>query len=112
MAGTALIPEGKAVRTARNKFLYVNNRLEGNALEKIDAILDGQEGKKVIHGWLRCQVRQHVNPFCFSRAINNNKCRSSIVLLLAHQQRDPHMSDLQIAKCHTKTSVTKSPQAV
>ena len=38
-AGTALIVEGKAAGPARKTFIYVNNRLEGNALETIDAML-------------------------------------------------------------------------
>jgi hypothetical protein len=38
-AGRALIAEGKAVGPERKTFIYVNNRLEGNALETIDAML-------------------------------------------------------------------------
>ncbi len=39
-AGKALITEGKAAGPDRETFIYVNNRLEGNALETIDAMLD------------------------------------------------------------------------
>jgi len=39
-AGKALIAEGKAAGPNRKTFIYVNNRLEGNALETIDAMLD------------------------------------------------------------------------
>jgi hypothetical protein len=35
-----LIAEGKAAGTARKTFIYVNNRLEGNALATIDAMLE------------------------------------------------------------------------
>jgi hypothetical protein len=38
-AGRALIAEGKAAGPERKTFIYVNNRLEGNALETIDAML-------------------------------------------------------------------------
>jgi uncharacterized protein YecE (DUF72 family) len=38
-AGKALITEGKAASTGRKTFIYVNNRLEGNALETIAAML-------------------------------------------------------------------------
>ncbi|MFO1514169.1 MAG: DUF72 domain-containing protein [Verrucomicrobiota bacterium] len=38
-AGAALIVEGKAAGPARKTFIYVNNRLEGNALETIDEML-------------------------------------------------------------------------
>ncbi len=41
-AGRALIAEGKAVKSGRETFIYVNNRLEGNALETIDAMLDAE----------------------------------------------------------------------
>ncbi len=37
-AGKKLIAEGKAAR--KKTFIYVNNRLEGNALETIAAMLD------------------------------------------------------------------------
>jgi len=39
-AGKALIAEGKQAVPGRETFIYVNNRLEGNALETIDAMLD------------------------------------------------------------------------
>ena len=39
-AGKALIAEGKRAGPGRETFIYVNNRLEGNALETIDAMLD------------------------------------------------------------------------
>jgi hypothetical protein len=39
-AGKALIAEGKAGVAKRKTFIYVNNRLEGNALETIWAMLD------------------------------------------------------------------------
>ena len=42
-AGKALIAEGKKAASGRETFIYVNNRLEGNALETIDAMLE--EGK-------------------------------------------------------------------
>jgi uncharacterized protein YecE (DUF72 family) len=38
-AGNALVTEGKAAGPDRKTFIYVNNRLEGNALETIDAML-------------------------------------------------------------------------
>ena len=38
-AGKALIAEGQAASAARRTFIYVNNRLEGNALETISAML-------------------------------------------------------------------------
>ena len=38
-AGRALIAEGKAAGPDRQTFIYVNNRLEGNALETIDAMV-------------------------------------------------------------------------
>ncbi|HEU6448930.1 MAG TPA: DUF72 domain-containing protein [Verrucomicrobiae bacterium] len=38
-AGKALIAEGKSAGRGRETFIYVNNRLEGNALETIDAML-------------------------------------------------------------------------
>jgi uncharacterized protein YecE (DUF72 family) len=38
-AGKALVAEGKAAGPSRKTFIYVNNRLEGNALETIDAML-------------------------------------------------------------------------
>ena len=42
-AGKALIAEGKSAGPDRKTFIYVNNRLEGNALETIDAMLDAGE---------------------------------------------------------------------
>ncbi len=38
-AGKALIAEDAAAGPDRETFIYVNNRLEGNALETIDAML-------------------------------------------------------------------------
>jgi len=38
-AGAALIKEGVAAGSRRKTFVYVNNRLEGNALETIDAMM-------------------------------------------------------------------------
>ena len=38
-AGAALVQEGKAAGQARQTFIYVNNRLEGNALETIAAMV-------------------------------------------------------------------------
>ena len=40
--GKALIAEGKDAGPKRKTFIYVNNRLEGNALETI-AAMTGQE---------------------------------------------------------------------
>ena len=40
-AGKALVVEGKAPKPGRATFIYVNNRLEGNALETIEAMLEG-----------------------------------------------------------------------
>ncbi len=42
-AGRALIAEGKAGKPARESLIYVNNRLEGNALETIDAMISDGE---------------------------------------------------------------------
>jgi hypothetical protein len=42
-AGKALVAEGKKAGTGRETFIYVNNRLEGNALETIDSMLDAEE---------------------------------------------------------------------
>ncbi len=39
-AGKVLIAEGKSAGQDRKTFIYINNRLEGNALETIDAMLD------------------------------------------------------------------------
>jgi uncharacterized protein YecE (DUF72 family) len=39
-AAKALIADGKAAGPERKTFIYVNNRLEGNALETIDAMLE------------------------------------------------------------------------
>jgi hypothetical protein len=38
-AGKALIAEAKAAGSGRETFIYGNNRLEGNALETIEAML-------------------------------------------------------------------------
>jgi hypothetical protein len=38
-AGNSLNAEGKSAELDRKAFIYVNNRLEGNALETIDAML-------------------------------------------------------------------------
>ncbi len=43
-AGEALIAEGKAAKSGRQTFIYLNNRLEGNALETIGAMLDAKAG--------------------------------------------------------------------
>ena len=40
-AGAKLIAQGKAAGGNKKTFIYVNNRLEGNALETIDAMLAG-----------------------------------------------------------------------
>ena len=40
-AGAKLIAEGKAAAEKKKTFIYVNNRLEGNALETIDAMISG-----------------------------------------------------------------------
>jgi len=42
-AGKALIAEGWAARPQRKTFIYVNNRLEGNALETISAMLESAD---------------------------------------------------------------------
>ena len=42
-AGKALVAEGKAAGPERQTFIYVNNRLEGNALETISAMLEGPD---------------------------------------------------------------------
>ena len=42
-AGAALIVEGERYEPRRKTFIYVNNRLEGNALSTIDGILDESE---------------------------------------------------------------------
>jgi hypothetical protein len=39
-AGAKLIADGKAAAVKKKTFIYVNNRLEGNALETIDAMLE------------------------------------------------------------------------
>jgi hypothetical protein len=39
-AGGMLIADGKAAESDRKTFIYVNNRLEGNALETIDGMLE------------------------------------------------------------------------
>ena len=43
VAGNALIAEGKSAGPERKTFIYVNNRLEGNALETISAMLEGAD---------------------------------------------------------------------
>jgi hypothetical protein len=42
-AGKELIVEGKQAGGKKKTFIYVNNRLEGNALETIDAMLEAAE---------------------------------------------------------------------
>jgi len=42
-AGKALIAKAKSVRKDSKTFIYVNNRLEGNALETIDAMIEGAD---------------------------------------------------------------------
>jgi len=42
-AGKALIAEGKAAGPDRKTFIYVNNRLEGNALQTIDAMMEAAD---------------------------------------------------------------------
>ncbi len=39
-AGQALIAEGQAAGPKRRTFIYVNNRLEGNAISTIAAMLE------------------------------------------------------------------------
>jgi hypothetical protein len=39
-AGRKLIAEGKAAGPKRQTFIYVNNRMEGNALATIDAMIN------------------------------------------------------------------------
>jgi hypothetical protein len=39
-AGKALIAEGKLARQKRTTLIFVNNRLEGNALETIQAMVE------------------------------------------------------------------------
>jgi uncharacterized protein YecE (DUF72 family) len=39
-SGRALIVEGERFEPSRNTYIYVNNRLEGNALETIDAMIE------------------------------------------------------------------------
>ena len=39
-AGRALIADGKAAGPKRRTFVFVNNRLEGNAISTIAAIMD------------------------------------------------------------------------
>jgi hypothetical protein len=41
-AGRELISEGKVAGPDRKTFIYVNNRLKGNALETIDAMMESQ----------------------------------------------------------------------
>ena len=42
-AGQKLIAEGKQADGNKKTFIYVNNRLEGNALETIAAMMEGME---------------------------------------------------------------------
>jgi hypothetical protein len=42
-AGKALVAEGKAAGPSRKTFIYVNNRLEGNALETIGAMISDED---------------------------------------------------------------------
>jgi hypothetical protein len=42
-AGKALVAEGNAAGPERKTFIYVNNRLEGNALETIGAMVADAE---------------------------------------------------------------------
>jgi uncharacterized protein YecE (DUF72 family) len=42
-AGKALIGEGRKAGAGRETFIYVNNRLEGNALETIDVMRDAAD---------------------------------------------------------------------
>ena len=44
-AGAALIAEGERFEPRRKTFIYVNNRLEGNALGTIDAMLEHSGAK-------------------------------------------------------------------
>ena len=44
LAGRALIAEGKAAGPKHRTFIYVNNRLEGNAISTIAAMLEPVEG--------------------------------------------------------------------
>jgi hypothetical protein len=39
-AGAELVVEGERYESRRKTYIYVNNRLEGNALETISAMLD------------------------------------------------------------------------
>jgi hypothetical protein len=41
-AGKTLIAEGMAAGPERQTFIYVNNRLEGNALETIEAMVEAE----------------------------------------------------------------------
>jgi uncharacterized protein YecE (DUF72 family) len=43
-AGRKLIAEGKAASPKKKTFIYVNNRLEGNALETIGAMIEAEVG--------------------------------------------------------------------
>jgi uncharacterized protein YecE (DUF72 family) len=46
-AGRALVAEGQAAGPERKTFIYVNNRLEGNALETIDGMLAADRNDSV-----------------------------------------------------------------
>ena len=48
-AGLALIAAGKAAGPNRRKFVFVNNRLEGNALSTIAAMISSGQG--AAHRW-------------------------------------------------------------
>ncbi|MCX6925346.1 MAG: hypothetical protein NT154_19365 [Verrucomicrobia bacterium] len=43
-AGRALIEEGKAAGPKSRTFIYVNNRLEGNAISTIAAMVEQDQG--------------------------------------------------------------------
>jgi len=45
VAGATLVAEGRATGPERKTFIYVNNRLEGNALGTIDAMLQESEAE-------------------------------------------------------------------
>ena len=47
-AGAALITEGAKAK-GRKTFIYVNNRLEGNALSTIEAMVDGRSTRFLSH---------------------------------------------------------------
>ena len=45
-AGAKLIADGTTTGEARKTLIYVNNRLEGNALETISAMVEGAEARR------------------------------------------------------------------